>query len=78
MENMNLINTSEMNGMKFLHSFAEGNRKSESLNDQINSIKNIMAMLNNEVSLTELDNVNMKQVYTKEQEFLAQRDEQLK
>jgi len=78
MENMNLINTSEMNGIKFLHSFAENNRKSESLNDQINSIKTIIAMLNNEVTLAELENQNMDTIYQKEQEFLAQRDQQLK
>ena len=50
MENMNLINTSEMNGVKFLHSFAENSRKTESLAEQINSIKTVIALLNNEVT----------------------------
>lgn len=36
MENMNLINDSEMEGIKFLQKFGECTRDSESLNGQIN------------------------------------------
>ena len=55
MENMNLVNDCEMNGIKFLHEFAQNCRKTESLSDQIHSIKTIIAMLNNEVTLQELE-----------------------
>jgi hypothetical protein len=37
-----------------------------------------MAMLNNEIGQSELEKENMDAVYDKEQEFLAQRDKQMK
>ena len=36
MENMNLVNESEMEGIKFLHNFGECTRESESVNASIN------------------------------------------
>ena len=38
MENMNLINDSEIEGIKFLQQFGECTRDSESLNAQVNQI----------------------------------------
>ena len=50
MENMNLINDSEMEGIKFLQQFGEVTRDSDSLNQQINQIQVIIAMIQNEIS----------------------------
>lgn len=51
MENMNLINQSELNGIKFLHQYSQNDRQLDSIVDQINSVRYIIALLNNEVSL---------------------------
>jgi len=50
MENMNLVNESEMEGIKFLQKFGECTRESESVNASINQIQYIIAMLQNELS----------------------------
>ena len=74
MENMKLINDSEMEGIKFLHKFGETTRVNESLNEQINQIKHIMALLQNELSITECDAKLMNDVYEQEQDLLIKRD----
>lgn len=78
MENMNLINNSELTGIKFLHQYAQNDRQIDSLNEQINSIRQIMAMLDNEISISELDKKQIDTVYQKEQELLKLRDNMLK
>lgn len=75
MENMNLINDSEMEGIKFLQQFGECTRDSESLNGQINQIQLIIAMLQNELSLTEVEEDNMKEVDKAEQELLEEKEQ---
>ena len=59
LENTNLINESEMEGIKFLHQFGESTRDQESLLAQINQIKLIIAMLNNEQSQAEVESDNI-------------------
>ncbi len=73
MENMNLINQSEMEGMKFLQQLGECNRDSESLNQQINQIQTIIAMLQNEVSQADCEERNIGDVHEAEQRLLVQR-----
>jgi len=60
---MNLITEFETNGMKFVHQFNETSRESESINSQINTIRHIIAMLNNELSYTELETAHIEKVY---------------
>lgn len=74
MENMNLINDSEMEGIKFLQQFGECTRDSESLNTQINQIQLIIAMLQNELSLAEVEEDNMKAVDQAEQNLLREKE----
>ena len=74
MENMNLINESEMEGIKFLHQFGETTRETESLNSQINQIQYIVALLQNELSQAETEQSNMDAVFSQEQQLLLQRD----
>ena len=78
MENMKLINDSEMEGIKFLHKFGETTRENESLNQQINQIKHIMALLSNELSIAECDATLMSEVHEQEQELLIKRDKMTK
>lgn len=52
---MNLTNEYEMQGIKFLHEFDHTTRETESVNSQINSIKQIISMIQNELSLAETD-----------------------
>ena len=74
MENMNLINESEMEGIKFLHQFGETTRETESLNSQINQIQHIVALLQNELAQAETEQQNMDDVFSQEQQLLLQRD----
>lgn len=75
MENMNLINDSEMEGIKFLQMFGECTRDSESLNGQINQIQLIIAMLQNELSLADVEEDNMKEVDKAEQELIEEKEQ---
>lgn len=74
MENMNLINESEMEGIKFLHQFGETTRETESLNSQINQVQYIVALLQNELAQAETEQQNMDDVFSQEQQLLLQRD----
>ena len=74
MENMNLINDSEMEGIKFLQQFGECTRDSESLNSQINNVQLIIAMLTNELSLATVEEQNMGEVDGAEKDLLREKD----
>ena len=50
---MNLVNSSEVEGMKFLQNFGQCTRESESLNAQINSIELLVAMIRQESALAD-------------------------
>ena len=78
MENMNLTNEYEMQGIKFLHEFDHTTRQTESVNNQINSIKQIIAMIQNELSLAETDQINMDEVLLKEKAQLVVKDKMAK
>ena len=73
MENMNLITDSEMEGIKFLRHSGERNRDSQSLNGQINQIQLIIAMLQKEFSLAQVEEENMKEVEKEEQELVKEK-----
>jgi hypothetical protein len=45
MDNMGLVTESEMEGIKFLQSFGETTRDSDSINMQINQIQQIIGLL---------------------------------
>lgn len=66
MLNMGCINLIERNGLKFLQQFAEINRDNESLNDQINSVRTVISMLNNEMSKAEMEKQQMDVIAVKE------------
>lgn len=78
MENMNLINDSEMEGIKFLQQFGEVTRESDSLNQQINQIQSIIAMIQNELSQAECDEENISDVFEKEQKMIVERERMTK
>jgi hypothetical protein len=78
MENMKLINDSEIEGIKFLHKFGETTRVNESLNQQINQIKHIIALIQNELSIAECDAKLMEDVFEQEQDLLLKRDVMIK
>ena len=63
---MNLVNESEMEGIKFLHNFGECTRESESINASINQIQYIIAMLQNELSQADCDEENINSVFQQE------------
>jgi len=65
-ENMNTIIDSELLGIKFLHQFGANCRQEESLNSQINSIKHIIKMLKNEITLANTDKEGMDSVFNEE------------
>ena len=45
MDNMALVTESEVEGIKFLQDFGEKTRETESINQQINQVQSIIAML---------------------------------
>lgn len=63
---MNLINESELEGIKFLQQFGQCTRETESLNNQINQIQQLIAMLKNEISQADFEITNMNGVYEQE------------
>jgi len=63
---MNLINESELEGIKFLQQFGQCTRESESLNNQINQIELVIAMLKNEISQADFEITNINEVYEQE------------
>lgn len=78
MENMNLINDSEMEGIKFLQQFGEVTRESDSLNQQINQIQVIIAMIQNEISQATVDEQNIQEVFNMEQKMIVEREKMTK
>lgn len=75
---MNNIIDSELLGIKFLHQFGANSRQEESLNSQINSIKHIIKMLNNELTLANTDKEGMDAVFEQEQTLLITKDKMMK
>lgn len=78
MDNMSLVTESEMEGIKFLQSFGESTRDSESLNSQINQIQQIIGMLQNELSQADCDVSNINEVYRQEQALIEKRESMAK
>lgn len=78
MENMNLINQSELSGIKFLHEYAQNDRQIDSIVDQINAVRYTIALLNNEVSIATHQREQIEKVFKAEEQLLEKRDKQLK
>ena len=74
MDNMGIVTDSEMEGIKFLQSFGETTRDSESVNSQINQIQQIIGMLQNELSQADCDVTNITDVYRQEQALIDKRE----
>ena len=73
MDNMGLVTESEMEGIKFLQSFGETTRDSDSINMQINQIQQIIGLLQNEMSQADCDVGNINEVYKQEQMLIEKR-----
>lgn len=69
-ENMNLINESEMEGIKFLQNFGTTTGETDSLNNQLNSIEYIIAILKREVVKAELEERQMEEVSSAEEKLI--------
>lgn len=74
-ENMNLINESEIEGVKFLQAFGQCTAETESVNQQINSIQLVIAMLKQQVAVAALEDEQINTVSRAEEELLKRRDE---
>ena len=74
MDNMGIVTESEMEGIKFLQSFGESTRDSESINSQINQIQQVIGMLQNELSQADCDVTNIGDVYRQEQALIDKRE----
>jgi hypothetical protein len=74
-ENMNLINESEIEGIKFLQAFGQCTAETESVNAQINSIQLVIAMLKQQVAVAALEDDQINQVTKAEEQLLKRRDD---
>ena len=73
MSNRKVVSETEHEGIQFLKNFRENIRETELINSQINSIQQIVGMLQNELSKTDCDLENMDSVFLQEQELLTHR-----